>query len=90
MSDLMQRKETEANTRMIDLMSTMRDLTIGVRAMASQTAAAPHLNDLPSTSAAPLPTQATYRKVEQPSVEKIKPSKLIPPATYKRDLPKTN
>ena len=34
-SDLMQRTETDANTRMIDLMTTMKDLTLGVRAMAS-------------------------------------------------------
>ena len=101
MSDLMQRRETDANTRMIDLMSTMKDLTLGVRAMAAQTAAAqaktapavlmaPHPSDLPSTSAAPLPTQANYRKVAQPNVEQTKPLKLVPPATYKRDLPKTN
>ena len=95
MSDLMQRKETEANARMIDLMTTMKDLTLGVIALASQTAATqakttpaepmiPHLNDLPSINAAPLPTQA------QPSFEQTKPLKLIPLATYKRDLPKTN
>ena len=40
MSDMMQRKETDANNRMVDLMTTMKDLTLGVRAMASQTAAA--------------------------------------------------
>ena len=71
MSDLMQRRETDADTRVIDLMTTMKDLTLGVRATAFQTAAAqataapaapmvPHLSDLPSTSAAPPPTQATY------------------------------
>ena len=97
----MQRRETDPNIRMVDQMTTMKDLTLVVRAMASQTAAAqtqaapvapilPHLNNLLSTSAALLPTQATYRKVAQLSVEQIKPSKQIPPATYKRDLPKTN
>ena len=71
MSDLMQRRETDADARVIDLMTTMKDLTLGVRATAFQTAAAqataapaapmvPHLSDLPSTSAAPPPTQATY------------------------------
>ena len=100
MSDLMQRREIDADTRMIDLMTTMKDLTLGVRAIASQTAAAqakaapaapivPHLSDLPSISAAQPPTQATYRKVAQPNIEQIKPLKLIPPTTYKRDLPKT-
>ena len=38
MSDLMQRREADANTRTIDLMTTMKDLTLGVRAMAAQTA----------------------------------------------------
>ena len=101
MTDLMQRRETDADARMIDLMTTMKDLTLGVRAMTSQTAAAqakaapaapiaPHPSDLPSTSTVPPPVQATYRKVAQPSVEQTKPPKLIPPATYKRDLPKTS
>ena len=97
-SDLMNRRETDANTRLIDLMTTMKDLTLGVRAMAAQTAAAqaktapaaPHPSNLPSTSAAPLPTQATYRKVALPNVEQTKPLKQVPPPTYKRDLPKTN
>ena len=97
MSDLMQRRET----RMIDLMTTMKDLTLGKRALASQTAAVqaraapvapmvPHPSDLPSTSGAQLPTQATYRKVVPPNIEQDKPLKLIPPATYKRDPQKTN
>ena len=101
MSDLMPRRETDADTRLIDLMTTMKDLTLGVRAIASQTAAAQakaakapplvsHLSNLPSTSAAPPPPPATYRKVAQPNIEQLKPSKLIPPATYKRDPPKTN
>ena len=101
MSDLMQRRETDADTRILDLMTTMKDLTLGVRAIASQTATAqasaapaapmvPHLSDLPSISAAQPPTQATYRKVAQPNIEQVKPLKVIPPATYKRDLPKTN
>ena len=79
MSDLMQRRETDANTRMIDLMTTMKDLTLGVRAMAAQTAAAQaktmpaapiasHSSDLPSTSAAPHPTQATYRTSQTPEL----------------------
>ena len=101
MPDLLQRRNTDADARMIDLMTTMKDLTQGVKAMTSQTAAAqakiipptsvqPYLSDLPSTSTAPPPTQATYRKVALPNVEQIKPPKLIPPATYKKDPPKTN
>ena len=101
MSDLMQRRENDANTRMIDLMTTMKDLTLGVRAMAAQTAAAQtkttpaapvtsHSSDLPSTSAVPHPTQATYRKVAQSNIEQPKPLKLVPPATFKRDQPRTS
>ena len=101
MTDLMQRRETDADARMIDFMTTMKDLTLGVRAMASQTVAAqakgapaapiaPHPSYLPSTSAVLPPLQATYRKVALPSVEQTKPLKLIPPATYKRDPPKTS
>ena len=96
MSDLMQRRETDANTRMIELMTTMKDLTLGVKSMAVQTAAAQakitpaapitsHSRELPSTSTAPNPTQATYRKIAQSNAEQTKPLKLIPPATYKRD-----
>ena len=101
MSDLMQRKENDANSRMIDLMTTMKDLTLGVKAMAAQTAtaqtkttpAAPVTSpssDLPFTSAAPHPTHATYQKVAQSNIEQPKPLKLVPPATYKRDQPRTS
>ena len=101
MSYLMQRRETDADTRMINLMTTMKDLTFGVRTIASQTAAVkasaapvapmvPHLSSLPFTSTDPPPTQTTYRKVAQTNIEQVKPLKLIPPATYKRNPPKTN
>ena len=101
MTDLMQRRETDADARMIDLMTTLKDLTLGVRAMASQTAVAqaeaapaspiaPCHSDVPSTSTVSPQVQATYRKVAQPSVEQTKPLKLIPPATYKRDPPQTS
>ena len=101
MSDLIQRRETDANTRMIVLMTTMKDLTLGVKAMAAQTAAAhaktmtaapmtSHSDEQPSTSTAPNPTQATYRKIAQSNAEQNKPRKLVPPATYKRDQPRTN
>ena len=71
MSDMMQRGDTDANMRMVDLMTTMEDLTLGVKAIVSQTAVAhtqvapvAHLPlsqaNMPSTSAAPLLAQATY------------------------------
>ena len=92
----MQRRETDANVRMVDLMTTMKDLTLGVRAMvsqagATQTQAAPmvpttlNLNDVPSTTAPTPPIQVTYRKVAQRSAEQTRPAKLISPATYRRD-----
>ena len=96
MSDIMQRRETDANVRSVDLMTTMKDLTLRVRAMvsqagATQTQAAPmapttlNLNIVPSTSAPPPPTKVIYRKMAQPSAKQIRPAKLIPPATSKRD-----
>ena len=39
-SDMMQHRDTDANVRMVDLMTIMKDLTLGVRAIASQTAVA--------------------------------------------------
>ena len=89
----MQRRDMDANVRMADLMTTMQDLTLGVKAILSQTAAAQAQEaprapqkyqqvDMPSTKAAP---QTTYRTVAQPTLEKIRPPKLVPPATYKRD-----
>ena len=62
-------------------------------AQAKITPAAPmtsHSGELPSTSTAPNPTQATYRKIAQSNAEQTKPLKLIPPATYKRDQSRTN
>ena len=71
MSDMIQRRDSDANMRMVDLMTTMKDLTLGVRATVSQTAAAHtqvapvapltlnHAN-MPSNSASRPPAQATY------------------------------
>ena len=96
MADTMQRRDIDANVRMVDLMTTMQDLTLGVKAIVSQTAAtqeqaAPRAPpnyqqaDMPSTSAAP---QAPYRTVAKSTAEQVRPPKLAPPATYKRDPPK--
>ena len=72
MSDMMQRRISQANNRMIDLMTTMQELTLGVKAIVSQTAAAPactapaplalNVANMTSTSAAPPPAQVTYRR----------------------------
>ena len=101
MSDMMQRRDTDANIRMVDLMTTMKDLTLGVRAIVSQTTAAQtqvapvalltlSQANMLFISAAPPPAQATYRKIAQSSVEQVKPPKLVPPATSKRDPAKTS
>ena len=102
LSDMMQRRDTDANMRMVNLMTTMKDLTLGRKAIVSQTSVAHTqvapvapvpLNqvNLPYTSAAaPSPAQAIYRKIAQPTVAQVKPPKLVPSATYKRDPAKTS
>ena len=96
MADTMQRRDMDAIFRMANLMTTMQDLTLGVEAIVSQTAAAQvqaaprapqkyQQVNMPSTSAAPQPT---YRTVAQPAAEQIRPSKLAQPATYKRNQTK--
>ena len=62
-SDMMQRRDSKAYNRMIDPMTTMQALTLGVKAIVLQTAAAPalpasaplalNLANIPSTSAVP-------------------------------------
>ena len=67
MADTTQRRDIDDNVRMADLMTTKQDLTLGVKAIVSQTAAAQvqaaprapqkyQQVDIPSTSAAPQPT----------------------------------
>ena len=95
MSDIMQRRDINANVRMVDLMTTTQVLTLGVRAIVSQTAStqtqvAPsgtsafHQTNVPFTSAAAPLANPTYRKVTQPSGEQIKRPKLMSPATPQR------
>ena len=77
MSDMILRRDSDANNRMVDLMTTMQDITVRVRALVTQAAAAParpapvpeslNLANIPSTSAAHPPTQTTYRKIAQRS-----------------------
>ena len=100
MSELIQRRDSDANNCMVELMTTMQDLTLGVRAAVSQTAAAQtrlspmpvarNLANIPSTSPVPPPIQTTYRKVAQPSEEQVKQPKLTPPATYRKEPTKAN
>ena len=98
MTNTMQRRDMDSNVRMADLMMAMQDLTLGVKAIVSQTPAsqaqtasrAPQKYqqaEVPSTSAAPQPP---YRTVEQHTVEPARPPKLVPPATYRRDPSKAS
>ena len=73
MPELMQRRDSDANNRMAELMTTMQDLTLGVRPVVAQTAAAQarpspipvaqNSANMPSTSTAPPPVQASYGNV---------------------------
>ena len=94
MSQTMERRDSDVNTCMAELTTTMQDLTtLGVRAVVAQTAAAPvRPSPVPvaknsaivlSTSAAPPLMQKPYRKIAQSSGEQTKPPKLIPPAKRK-------
>ena len=98
MTNTMQRRDMDSNVRMADLMMAMQDLTLGVKAIVSQTPAsqaqtasrAPQKYqhaEVPSTSAAPQPP---YRTVAQHTVEPARPPKLVPPATYRRDPSKAS
>ena len=82
MSKLRQRRDSDDKNCMIELMTAMNVLTLGVRAVVAKAAAAPsrpppmpmapNLATVPSTSAFPPPQQTTYRKVAKPSGEQIK------------------
>ena len=63
MSDLMQRRQTDADTRKIDLMTTMKDLTLGVRAITSQTAPAQaKASPVPPMDGIPLERSTIYQR----------------------------
>ena len=94
MSEMMHRRDLDVDKRMVDLMTTVQDLTLGVKTVAARVPNCPSpvplaldLAKVPSTSA--LPTQRpTYRDIAQRQTV-IKPSttkqpKLQPPATYKK------
>ena len=98
MTNTMQRRDMDSNVRMADLMMAMQDLTLGVKAIVSQTPAQQTQTasrmpqkyqqaEMPSTSEVPQPH---YRTVAQHTVEPPRPPKLVPPATYRRDLSKAS
>ena len=98
MTNTMQRRDMDSNVRMADLMMAMQDLTLGVKAIVLQTPAQQaqmasripqkyQRTEITSTSEAPQPH---YRTVAQHTVEPPRPPKLVPPATYRRDLSKAS
>ena len=100
MSEMMHRRDLDVDKRMVDLMTTVQDLTLGVKTViatipsrSSPVPVALNPADAPSTSA--LPTQRpTYREVAQrQNVMKndhTKQPKLQPPATYQKRPAKTH
>ena len=94
MSEMMHRRDLDVDKRMVDLMTTVQDLILGVKTVAARVpnspSPVPQAMDPakePSTSAFPT-QQSTYREVAQRQIG-IKPShtkqpRLQPPATYKK------
>ena len=88
MSDLMHRRDTDVDKRIVDLMTTVQDLAPGVKSVVTQTAAVPsrpppvpvafNSGNVPSASV--LPTQQPYKSQSK----QTKQPKLQPPAMYKK------
>ena len=101
MSEMMHRRDLDVDKRMIDLMTTVQDLTLGVKTVAARVPNSPapvplalDPANIPSSSAPPT-QRTTYREVAQRQMN-IKPSyskqpKLQTPAMYKKvpDEPKS-
>ena len=99
-SEMMYRRDLDVDKRMVDLMTTVQDLTLGVKTVVAAVPSRPSpvpvaLNpaDAPSTSAFPT-QQPTYREVAQrqsaTKPEQPKQPKLQPPATYQKRPAKTH
>ena len=99
MSEMMHRRDLDVDKRIVDLMTTVQDLTLGVKTVVATVPNRPSpvpvaLNsaDVPSTSA--FHTQhPTYREIAQrqsvTKTDQAKQPKLQPPATYKKVPVKT-
>ena len=99
MSEMMHRIDLDVDKRIVDLMTTVQDLTLGVKTVVATVPNRPSpvpvaLNsaDVPSTSA--FHTQhPTYREIAQrqsvTKTDQTKQPKLQPPATYKKVPVKT-
>ena len=100
MSEIIYRRDLDVDKRMVDLMTTVQDLTLGVKTVIATIPSRPSPvpvalapADAPSTSA--LPTQRpTYREVAQRQnvmkSDHTKQPKLQPPATYQKRPAKTH
>ena len=99
MSEMMDRRDLDVDKRIVDLMTTVQDLTLGVKTVVATVPNRPSpvpvaLNsaDVPSTSA--FHTQhPTYREIAQrqsvTKTDQTKKPKLQPPAMYKKVPVKT-
>ena len=94
MSEMMHRRDLDVDKRMVDLMATVQDLTLGVKTVAARVPSCPSpvplaLNsaNMPSLSAPPM-HRSTYREVVQRQTDAkpyySKQPKLQTPAMYKK------
>ena len=99
MSEMMHRRDLDVDKRQVDLMTTVQDLTLGVKTVVATVPNRPPpvpvaLNpaDVPSTSAFPS-QHPTYREITQrqslTKTDQTKQPKLQPPSTYKKVPMKT-
>ena len=99
MSEMMHHRDLDVDKRMVDLMTTVQDLTLGVKTVVATipnrptpVPMAPNSADIPSTSASPS-QHPSYRKVAKRQCvtkpDQTKQPKLQPPAAYKQVPMKT-
>ena len=99
MSEMMHHRDLDVDKRMVDLMTTVEDLTLGVKTVVatipnrpSPVPMAPNSADIPSTSASPS-QHPSYREVAKRQCvtkpDQTKQPKLQPPAAYKQVPMKT-
>ena len=99
MSEMMHHRDLDVDKRMVDLMTTVQDLTLGVKTAVatipnrpSPVPMAPNSADIPSTSASPS-QHPSYREVAKRQCvtkpDQTKQPKLQPPAAYKQVPMKT-
>ena len=92
MAELMHRRDTDVDKRMVDLLTTVQGLTLGAKAVVTQIAAVPSRRppmpvafnsaNVPSTSAFP-----TQKHIYQSQSQQNKQPELKPPAMYKKGPP---